>query len=122
VLLERDVPLPGAPLQSDSARVMRESEQVIIIEASLGGSSCLVLSDRDYPGWRARVDGVETLILRANDYLRAVALSAGAHTVEFTYEADSVRIGAAMSGLTTLALAFIAAGDSLRRIRRVSAN
>ncbi len=57
----------------------------------------LVLSDADYPGWRATVDGQPAPILRANGFVRAVLLSPGEHTVEFTFAPPSLVAGAACS-------------------------
>jgi hypothetical protein len=63
--------------------------------SSLGG--WLVLAQTWFPGWRARVDGVETPLLRANYAFGAVALPAGEHEVELSYEPASFRTGAIVS-------------------------
>src|SRR5205814_7944695 len=69
----------------------------------------LVLADTYYPGWVARVDGVEQPILRADYLFRAVAVRPGQQVVEFRYEPTSFRIGAATSGLTLLVLVALVA-------------
>ncbi|MGE3909347.1 MAG: YfhO family protein [Chloroflexota bacterium] len=79
--------------------------------------SMLVLSDSWFPGWRATVDGVDVPITRANILFRAVSVSAGAHTVEFRYEPRSIRIGAAVSGLSALLTATLFAGAAIWRRR-----
>jgi hypothetical protein len=49
-------------------------------------NDCLVvLSDLDYPGWRATVDGQIAPILRVDGVVRGVRTSAGEHDVAFTY-------------------------------------
>ncbi|PJF46750.1 MAG: hypothetical protein CUN48_12165 [Candidatus Thermofonsia Clade 3 bacterium] len=53
----------------------------------------LILRDACFPGWVARVDGVETPIVCVDTLFRAVALPAGAQEVTFSYEPQSVRWG-----------------------------
>jgi len=67
----------------------------------------LVLADLSYPGWTASVDGHPAPILAADGYLRAVALSPGAHRVEFRYRPVSFSAGAALSLLALAALAVL---------------
>jgi hypothetical protein len=50
-----------------------------------------------YPGWRARVDGQEVAVVRADSLFRAVPLSAGDHDVELYFESSSFRRGALLS-------------------------
>ncbi len=64
----------------------------------------LVLTDQDYPGWTATVNGRSTPVLRANYAFRAVVVPAGESSVEFTYRPGSLRAGAALSLLTAVAL------------------
>lgn len=45
----------------------------------------LVLSELDFPGWRASVDGADLPIHRANGMFRAVCVPAGEHVVEFRF-------------------------------------
>jgi Bacterial membrane protein YfhO len=76
----------------------------------------VVLTDAYYPGWTARVDGVEVPIRRADCFFRAVAVSAGTHTVAFSYAPWSFRLG----GFVSL-LALVVAGAMLLsgRVRSV---
>jgi hypothetical protein len=45
----------------------------------------LVISDNYHPGWRARVDGQETTVLRGNYIMRAIPIRDGKHKVELTF-------------------------------------
>ncbi|UCC63897.1 MAG: YfhO family protein, partial [Anaerolineae bacterium] len=70
--------------------------------ASLAQAGYLVLSDTHYPGWQVDVDGQRGRLHRANLLFRAVYLPPGSHTVEFQFQPQSLRLGAAVSILTVL--------------------
>ncbi|MCA1643137.1 MAG: YfhO family protein [Acidobacteria bacterium] len=63
---------------------------------------------RNYPGWRASVDGQEARVLQTNYSLRGVRVPAGDHAVEFTFAPRSSRLGALVSLCATLATALVA--------------
>jgi len=65
----------------------------IRIEAECGAPSCLVLAQSWYPGWRARVNGIEAPLLRANASFVAVELPSGLSVVEIAYEPKSIEAG-----------------------------
>jgi hypothetical protein len=67
----------------------------------------LVLSESDFPGWEATVDGRSEAILRTNALVRGVALDAGSHLVEFRYRPASLRRGVEISAASSLILAGI---------------
>lgn len=46
----------------------------------------IVVTDQDFPGWVARIDGVEVPTHRADGLLRAVCVPAGAHDLTFTFQ------------------------------------
>jgi hypothetical protein len=50
-----------------------------------------------YPGWRARVDGADVPLLRADVLFRAVALAPGEHDVEIFFDSGSFKRGALAS-------------------------
>jgi hypothetical protein len=55
-------------------------------------------------GWRARVDGQPTPMLRANLVMRAVPVAAGEHTVELSYMPPKVVAGGLMSLFSVMTL------------------
>lgn len=57
----------------------------VVIEVDSDRPGVLVLHDLYYPGWEARVDGVQGTLLRANLLFRGVEVPAGHHIVEFSY-------------------------------------
>jgi hypothetical protein len=68
--------------------------------------SALVVSENFYPGWSATVDGRPAKAERANLSLMAVALPAGARTVEFTFDSAPYHAGKTVT-LLALALAVL---------------
>ena len=67
------------------------------MQVNSDAAGILVLADLFYPGWKAETDGRPALLLRADGFFRAVALTAGAHTVVFRYRPVSFLAGAVIS-------------------------
>ena len=67
----------------------------------------LVLSEVWYPnGWKAKVDGIEVPLIRANYILRALPITAGRHTVELSFEPSGRKFAGLTSGIGTTVLVF----------------
>lgn len=69
------------------------------------GPGRLVLSEIDYPGWVARLDGHKVDIEPVFGLLRSMELPGGSHVIELTFLPSTVFLGAALSlvaALTTL--------------------
>jgi hypothetical protein len=106
---------------SDSVQIVDyQPESVFIVTNSLA-PGLLMLSDQYFPGWEATVDGQPSAILQADDALRAVYVPAGQHSVHFSYQPLSFRLGAIASGLTLLALVLLFAWGA-RDARRETRN
>ena len=69
----------------------------------------LVLSERDYPGWSATVDGQATKVLRADYVLRAIYLPAGRHEVALSFEPPGFALGVEWAGRALAAALFLVA-------------
>jgi hypothetical protein len=80
-----------------------ESDRVIL-RASTDKAGYLVLSEIDYPGWRATVDGKEVPVRRGNFLFRVIPLEAGEQEVELRFVSRPFRVGGVIS-LVTLASA-----------------
>ncbi len=107
--------LAGEPQPGDGVQVEEYAAERVRLRATTSAPAYLVLADSYYPGWVARVDGRPVTIERADVALRAVALAPGEHTVEFSFEPLSWRIGLIVSGLGWLvALGILAGGLALR--------
>lgn len=71
--------------------------EFLMLEVSTARPCVLVLSELDYPGWQALVNGQRTPIERANGVLRALALPAGTHQVVMRFRPASLQWGAGIS-------------------------
>lgn len=101
------VALPHPDISSSAeASVVRYEPQRIEMRTRNSQERFLVLSEVYYPGWTARIDGVETQVHRVNYALRGLVVPPGEHKVEFVYAPASFRIGAVCSGLGVLLLIF----------------
>jgi hypothetical protein len=67
-------------------------------------ASVLVLAENFYPGWIAKVDGVERTIMRVNYNQRGLLLDSGRHDVEFVYRPTSFTRGVVISLASLLML------------------
>jgi len=67
----------------------------------------LVLRDTCAPGWRARIDGGDRPIVRADSLFRAVWVPPGRHIVEFRYRPASFTVGCLVSALSLVVLAIL---------------
>ncbi len=75
------------------ALVSEHTPSQVVIKTKADTSSLLFLSDTYYPGWKAYVDGKELEIYLADYAFRAVVVPQGNHTVTFTYDPLSFKIG-----------------------------
>jgi len=64
----------------------------------------VVLSDTDYPGWRAYVDDRAVPIYRVNMAFRAVQVDDGAHQVVFAYGPNWLLPGVLITLICTVLL------------------
>jgi uncharacterized membrane protein YfhO len=90
-----------------SAQIVAYAPERVVVHTSSATPGVLVLADAFYPGWRASVDGEAAAIYPANVLFRAVPLPAGEHTVVFTFEPSSWRLGLAVAGLGLLLMAVL---------------
>jgi len=78
----------------------------------------LVLSEIDYPGWQATVDGKKVNIHRGNFLFRVIPVEAGVHEAELRFVSRPFRVGGLIS-LVTLVSAAAVFWFLRRRSRRV---
>jgi Bacterial membrane protein YfhO len=97
------------------ARLSEDRPERVVAQVDADAAGLLVLTDLEYPGWRAEVDGRPAAILRADGAFRAVALTAGSHRVAFSYRPLSLFLGGALSALAAVALLLLARRGEPRR-------
>lgn len=95
---------PAAAIAGGEVTWLESGSETLRLAVSTPAPGWLVLADAWYPGWVARVDGVETPIHRADLLLRAVPVAAGDHTVEFQFEPSSLRWGMIVTFLAMIIL------------------
>ncbi len=108
-LLERP-PLSKVNLAIDEAfsqadaRISSYASNRLTIETSSDKRAALVVSEMNYPGWEATIDGQPADIYTANYLLRGVIVPEGKHVVEMRYTSPAAKLGGILSAL---ALVFI---------------
>ena len=102
----------------NSLESLLEEPETIQLRVRVSGPRVLVLPDAPYPGWRAKVNGIDEPVWRANVGHRAVLIrEPGDHLVEFRYRSTPFEVGRVVS-LASLAALGVAAATLLFRIRR----
>jgi hypothetical protein len=79
----------------------------LTLDAYSSRASVLVMSELDYPGWQARVNGVPARAFRANGALRALYLEPGWHEISWTFDPPGYAVGADLAGRTVSALIWL---------------
>lgn len=83
----------GAQRADESVRIVEYQPERVALSVRASAEGYVLLADAWYPGWIARVDGVETPIRRADLIYRAVRVGAGEHRIEFEYRPMSFYLG-----------------------------
>lgn len=82
-------------------------------------SNLVVFSEVHYPiGWNAYVDGKQVPYIRANYVLRALAVPAGVHKVEFKFEPEAYHRGEQMAMAGSVAVLLLFAGATFITLRK----
>lgn len=102
-----DKPKDNFAFNSEYVQITHYEPNRIEIEATLPASGWVVLTDVNYPGWCAQVDGQPIPVYQANYLFRAVPLHAGKHTVIFYFQPTIVLYGVIISFVTLLGLLII---------------
>ena len=105
---------PAGP--AGTSRLLEEHADRVVLEADLDRPGLVVLLDGYDPGWKARVDGQEAPVRRANLAFRAVPVPPGKHRIEMVYRPRGLGLGLGVTALSLIALALTAAAPSAARL------
>ena len=88
-----------------STRIVSENSNRLSLAVDANRDSALVVSDANFPGWRAWVNGKETKVETANGMFRAMEIPQGKSRVEMVFDSQTTRLGMFLSlcGLVILA-------------------
>jgi hypothetical protein len=103
----------------DQATLVHSDFDSVVIEADMRCRGMVVLSDNDYPGWTATVDGKPARIWAAYTAIRGVEVEAGRHRIELHYRPLTVRLGALMLALSVIGLVGLAWWEGKRTANSV---
>lgn len=93
---------PRAYIRGGECQIVKyEPSRVEIIARSKNGGN-MILTDSFDPGWKAKVDGRPVKIELEEPFFRRVIIPAGESRVVFSYEPDSLKLGALVSLLSLL--------------------
>jgi Bacterial membrane protein YfhO len=93
-------PAPSAdarPADAETIRVSGDEATGLTVDVNLTAPGFLVVSDVEYPGWSASLDGVATPLYRADGIVRGVSVPAGRHAVAFAFDPPGLATGNAVS-------------------------
>jgi hypothetical protein len=111
----------GASSRHESASLASSGGNTYLAHATLRAPGMLIIRVNAYPGWHATVDGKPAPLVAADYMFQAVPLTAGTHEVKLTFAPRSLRVGAAISLATLLALLGTLGWSLMRNRRRVDA-
>ena len=127
---QREALVAGAGALGVSAAPLAPGETVafatyapdrLALRATTAAPRLLVLSEMDFPGWHATIDGQSVPIRRTNYLFRGIVVPPGQHTVVLTYRPASLRWGMIISALALVAVGSVGSlGSVAWRRRRTS--
>ncbi len=89
----------------EKVEIRRYEPQRVEIDTVLERPGLVILADIDYPGWTLTIDGTPAPIYRTNRLMRGAAVKAGRHTLVYTYDPLSFKLGMGGTGFGLILLA-----------------
>jgi hypothetical protein len=100
--------LQAAPIAGEDRVQMQQIQATqITLQTQTQHPAFLVLSDVDYPGWQATIDGRGTKIFPTNYIQRGIRIPVGQHTINFKFQPLSFKIGALITLTSLIVVLFI---------------
>jgi len=100
---------PAAAPQADTAEVTDYGATRVQVRVRARSRGLLVLSEVDYPGWRARVNGAPAAIHRVDGLLRGIVVPPGESMAALRYVPGSVLAGGILSLISLIGVVGFAA-------------
>ncbi|MBN1310816.1 MAG: YfhO family protein [Anaerolineae bacterium] len=97
LISEPELELPDNPPDDWSVEITAYEPEYIALDVDTPTDGILVLSEVDYPGWQATVDGVTVPIWHVDGGLRGLPLEAGQYHIELDYRPLSFTLGVGIS-------------------------
>lgn len=116
LILEKNPLFTSKTSSPTPATITSYTADNVIIHTETKQNGLLFLSDNNYPGWNAYVDGKSTPILHADYSFRAVEIPQGIHEIRFEYQPFSFYIGAGISLVSLMILCVFVMKKVLMRI------
>ena len=120
----KTIEIYAVSLEGYAAAVEELREEPLTIEAMdnneitgtlhLSEDKYLCLSVPYSRGWKAKVDGKETEIIKGNYMFMTIPVEAGDHTIVFSYCTPGLKTGALLSGISGISLAAYAVMKKIR--------
>jgi O-antigen/teichoic acid export membrane protein len=108
----------GSPNAAGEATITSYTGRKVDVQAA--GPGLLVLTDNNFPGWKATVDGQPADVVTADYTFRGVPLPPGQHTVQFNFAPTSLIVGGLISALSLALMAVACAAYAWRALARRS--
>jgi hypothetical protein len=91
-----------APAYAPEIGFKRKSINAFTVTLDVDRPGTLVISENNYPGWKASMDGKPAAVRTANVCFMSVELAAGRHDIEFKYEPMTFAAGMLISLLALI--------------------
>jgi len=101
---------PAEPARGVSGKVsvLDYDAGEVTLDVDADRASFLVISENDYPGWKAYVNGEPTALLRAYGFIKAVAVLPGKSVVRLSFQPRSFQVGLFITLLSILVVGCVA--------------
>ncbi len=92
-------------------KLVKYDNDAVEYSSNATASQFAVLSEVYYPfGWNAYVDGKKVDYVKADYFLRGIAIPAGSHKIEFKFEPSSYYTGRNISFIVSIIILLLVAG------------
>lgn len=117
VVIGDGVPQPPFSSGQGTVSIVEYRPESVVMRAVSDIGGLLVITDANYPGWQATVDGEPATLWPVDGLFRGVFVPPGEHDVVMTFRPNSYRLGVYLSSLGVIVLIVLFAFVFLRRGR-----